>query len=217
MPRIKLIIVDDHQLFREGLKSLLSITDDIQIVGEAGDGLTALARCDETQPEIILMDINMPGVSGIQVTQQILAKYPKIGIIMLTMLEDDVSVFGAMRAGARGYLLKGADSGEMLSVIRAVAEGLTFFGPPIAARLMKYFKDFGAMPVPAHPDTPFPELTERELEVLKTISQGHTSQEVAGQLDVSPKVVRNHITSIFSKLQIADRTQAVLQARQSGQ
>lgn len=214
--RIKLMIVDDHKLFREGLKALLSITEDIEIIGEAGDGASALTQCDESQPEIILMDIDMPGLNGIQTTQQILAKYPKIGIIMLTMLEDDTSVFRAMRAGARGYLLKGADSGEMISVIRAVADGQALFGPTIAARLMNYFKDLEASPVPPQADGPFPELTERELEILKIISQGHSNQEIAQRLVVSPKTVRNHITNIFSKLQVADRAQAIVRARQAG-
>ena len=216
MPTIRLMIADDHKLFREGLKALLSITEDIEIVAEAGDGQTAFELFTNIQPDVILMDINMPGLNGIQVTQQIQAKYPNTGIIMLTMLEDDASVFAAMRAGARGYLLKGADPSEMLAVIRAVAEGQALFGPAIAARLMNYFRDLSTLPASPHSETPFPELSERELEVLKLISQGQNNQEIAQKLVLSPKTVRNHITSIFSKLQVADRAQAIVRARQAG-
>lgn len=214
MTKIKLIIVDDHRLFREGIKSLLAVTDDIEIIGEAEDGDSALKRVRELKPDVILMDINMPGLNGIRVTEQILAQQPQTRIIMLTMLEDDASIFHAMRAGARGYLLKGADPEEVLSVIRAVAEGQALFGPAIATRLMQYFKELSAAPAPS--GTPFPELTERELEVLRLIAQGLNNQEIVQKLVLSPKTVRNHITNIFSKLQVADRAQAIVRAREAG-
>jgi DNA-binding NarL/FixJ family response regulator len=210
------MIADDHKLFREGLKALLSVTEDIEIVGEAEDGDTAVKKCKELQPEIILMDINMPGLNGIRATQQILEEHPQTGIIMLTMLEDDASVFNAMRAGARGYLLKGADPNEVLSVIRAVAEGQALFGPAIAARVLGYFKELGTRSGSSQIQTPFPELTERELEILRMISQGLSNQEIAQKLVLSPKTVRNHITNIFSKLQVADRAQAIVRAREAG-
>jgi DNA-binding NarL/FixJ family response regulator len=216
MSRIKLMIADDHKLFREGLKALLAVTDDIEIVAEAEDGNSALKKCQELQPEIILMDINMPGLNGIYATQQILEKFPQIGIIMLTMLEDDTSVFNAMRAGARGYLLKGADPQEVLRVIRAVAEGQALFGPAIATRLMNFFKELSLKPVAAQSKATFPELTERELEVLRLISQGLNNSEITHKLVLSPKTVRNHITNIFSKLQVADRAQAIVRAREEG-
>jgi len=216
MSPIKLIIADDHKLFREGLKALLSVTDDIEVIGEAEDGDSVLKRCSLQQPDIILMDINMPGLNGIQATQTILEKYPQIGIIMLTMLEDDTSIFNAMRAGARGYLLKGADPNEVLSVIRAVAEGQALFGPAIAARVLGYFKALSTNLNPNQTLAPFPELTERELEVLRLISQGLNNQEIAQKLFLSPKTVRNHITNIFSKLQVADRAQAIVRARKAG-
>jgi DNA-binding NarL/FixJ family response regulator len=216
MNAIRLMIADDHLLFREGVKALLATTDDVTIVGEAEDGAGAVERCQELQPDIVLMDINMPGLNGIQATQQILASQPQTGIIMLTMLEDDASVFAAMRAGARGYVLKGASPKEMLSVIRAVAEGQALFGPAVATRLMNYFQELGRAPVAAQPESPFPELTDRELEVLRLIAQGHNNQEIAQELVISPKTVRNHITSIFSKLQVADRAQAIVRARQAG-
>jgi DNA-binding NarL/FixJ family response regulator len=214
MTNIKLMIADDHKLFREGLKALLAVTEDIEIIGEAEDGDSALKKSRELEPDVILMDINMPGLNGIRVTEQILAKQPRVRIIMLTMLDDDASIFHAMRAGARGYLLKGADSEEVLSVIRAVAEGQALFGPAIAARLMNYFKELSTAPAVA--DTPFPELTERELDVLRLIAQGLNNQEIAQKLVLSHKTVRNHITNIFSKLQVADRAQAIVRAREAG-
>jgi DNA-binding NarL/FixJ family response regulator len=216
LPRIRLVIVDDHTLFREGMKALLSTTDDIEVVGEAGDGSSALVQIQALKPDIVLMDINMPELNGIQATQKVLASHPGMGIIMLTMLEDDSSVFAAMRAGARGYLLKGANPGEMLHVIRAVAEGQALFGPAIASRLMRYFQDLSAVPASQFAGTPFAELTEREIEVLRLISQGYNNQEIAQKLVISPKTVRNHITNIFSKLQVADRAQAIVRARQAG-
>lgn len=214
MTNIRLMIADDHKLFREGIKALLAVTDDIEIVGEAEDGDSALKQARELEPDVILMDINMPGMNGIRATEQILEKQPQTRIIMLTMLEDDVSIFHAMRAGARGYLLKGADPQEVLSVIRAVAEGQALFGPAIAARLMNYFKELNAKP--AVSGAPFPELTERELEVLRLIAQGLNNQEIARKLFLSPKTIRNHITNIFSKLQVADRAQAIVRAREAG-
>lgn len=216
MTRIKLMIADDHRLFREGIKALLALTDDIEIVGEAEDGESTLKRCEELQPDIILMDINMPGLNGIRATEQILQKQPETRIIMLTMLEDDASVFNAMRVGARGYLLKGADPQEVLSVIRAVAEGQALFGPAIATRLMNYFKELGSKPGSTETLTLFPELTERELEILRLIAQGLNNQEIAQKFVLSPKTVRNHITNIFSKLQVADRAQAIVRAREAG-
>ena len=216
MTHIKLMIADDHRLFREGIKALLAVTDDIEIVGEAEDGETTIEKCLELQPDVILMDINMPGVNGIQATARILEKQPQTRIVMLTMLEDDASVFHAMRAGARGYLLKGADPQEVLSVIRAVAEGQALFGPAIAARLLNYFKELSTKPSLPRTGTDFQELTERELEVLRLISQGLNNQEIAHKLFLSPKTVRNHITNIFSKLQVADRAQAIVRAREAG-
>jgi DNA-binding NarL/FixJ family response regulator len=216
MTPIKLMIADDHRLFREGIKALLAVTDDIEIVGEAEDGETTIEKCLELQPDVILMDITMPGLNGIQATARILERQPQTRIVMLTMLEDDASVFHAMRAGARGYLLKGADPQEVLSVIRAVAEGQALFGPAIAERLLNYFKELGTKPALPRTGTDFQELTERELEVLRLISQGLNNQEIAHKLFLSPKTVRNHITNIFSKLQVADRAQAIVRAREAG-
>lgn len=216
MAQIRVVIADDHKLFREGIKALLAVTEDIEIIGEADDGGSVLRICQDLEPDIVLMDINMPGHNGIQATEKILEKQPDTRIIMLTMLEDDASVFNAMRVGARGYLLKGADPKEVLSVIRAVAEGQALFGPAIAVRLMNYFKELSLKPVSSAEGSPFPELTERELEVLRLIAQGLNNQEIAQKLVLSSKTVRNHITNIFSKLQVANRAQAIVRARGAG-
>lgn len=216
MAPIRLLIADDHRLFREGVKALLATAGDIQIAGEAENGAAAVEDCKRLTPDVVLMDINMPGMNGIQATQLILAHAPQTGIIMLTMQEDDASVFAAMRAGARGYILKGASPDEMLSVIRSVAEGQALFGPAIATRLVNFFQELRYTPVGGAPESPFPELTERELEVLHLIAQGYNNLEIAQKLVISRKTVRNHITSIFSKLQVADRAQAIVLARQAG-
>jgi DNA-binding NarL/FixJ family response regulator len=228
MRPIQLMIADDHRLFREGLKALLSVTEDIEIIGEAGDGGTILEGCQALRPDVILMDINMPGLNGIQATQRIVEKFPQVGIIMLTMLEDDASVFAAMRAGARGYLLKGADPNEVLSVIRAVAEGQALFGPAIAARMMRFFQEMSAVPTIATDaggskdrkrsaqEEVLSELSVRERDVLELIAAGYNNREIAQKLVISANTVRNHITSIFSKLQVADRAQAIRRARSSG-
>lgn len=216
MTRIRLMIADDHKLFREGIKALLAVTDDMEIIAEADDGDSALRISRDLQPDVILMDINMPGLNGIQATEKILEKQPQARIVMLTMVEDDSSIFHAMRVGARGYLLKGAEPQEVLSVIRAVVEGQALFGPAIASRLMNYFKELNTRPTLSATGTTFPELTERELEVLRLIAQGHNNQEIAQKLVLSSKTVRNHITNIFGKLQVANRAQAIVRAREAG-
>ena len=216
---IRLLIVDDHTLFREGVKALLSTTPDIEVVGEAGDAAGALRQCQILHPQVILMDINMPAGSGIDATREILAKDPQVGVIMVTMLEDDGSVFAAMRAGARGYVLKGANPLEMLASIRAVAEGQALFGPAVAARMASFFREVrntpAREPIPASADESLSELSEREHEVLDLIAAGYNNAEIAQKLVISPKTVRNHITSIFSKLQVADRAHAIRRARGS--
>ncbi|MGD8632947.1 MAG: response regulator transcription factor [Anaerolineales bacterium] len=212
MEPIQLYIADDHQLFRDGLRALLRSIDDIEIVGESSDGATAIEQVTEIQPDVVLMDIQMPGVNGIEATRKISATSPHIGIIILTMFNDDDSVFAAMRAGARGYILKGADQHEMLRTIRAVFEGEALFGPAIADRLMDFFTGLSPR---SSPDL-FPELTEREHEVLELIARGHNNQEIADELVIANKTVRNHVSNIFSKLQVADRAQAIIRAREAG-
>src|SRR5574341_771367 len=206
MDSIRLLIADDHMLFREGVRALLNSAPDMQVVGEAATGAEAMAGAAELLPDVILMDIHMPDLSGIEAARRILRTSPHIGVIMLTMLEDGDSVFAAMRAGARGYILKGADKLEVLKTIRAVAVGEALFGPAVARRLMTFFGALGPAPASA-PPLAFPELTEREREVLGLIAQGYNDAEIAERLTISPKTVGNHISNIFSKLQVADRAQ----------
>lgn len=216
MDKIRILITDDHALFREGLRALFAASPDIEVAGEAADGATAITQVDTLQPDAVLMDINMPGVNGIEATRKILSAHPNLGIIMVTMLEDDASVFAAMRAGARGYVLKGAHHDEILQAIRAVAAGQAVFGPAIASRMMNFFQGLDRVPPTRETAQAFPELTEREREVLTLIAQGVSNKGIADKLVISLKTVSNHITNIFSKLQVADRAQAVLRARDAG-
>jgi DNA-binding NarL/FixJ family response regulator len=213
---IRLLVADDHALFREGLQALFSATADIDLVGQAADGEEAVCLAKEQKPDVVLMDISMPGLNGIQATRRILRDEPEIGVIMVTMLEDDASLFSAMRAGARGYVLKGADHKELLRTIRAVARGQALFGAPVAARIMQFFQTLEISLGARSGGDAFPELTPRELEVLKLIALGASNRGIAEKLVISSHTVRNHITSIFSKLQVADRAQAIVKARRAG-
>ena len=209
---LHILLVDDHPLVRNGLRALLASVPDMTVVGEASNGEEAIARAEELQPDIILMDLHMPGLNGIEATRRIVQVHPHIGILVLTMLEDDASVFAAMRAGARGYLLKGADQADVLRAISVAAHGEAIFSPPIARRLMQYFENMQ----PILPPNIFPDLTEREREILGLIARGKSNAEIAGELVLSPKTVSNHVSNIFSKLQVVDRAQAVLRAKQAG-
>ncbi len=215
MASIRVLIADDHPFFRDGLRVLFEATPDTELVGEATDGDEAVALAAELAPDVILMDLRMPGTGGIEATRKILEKAPETGILVVTMVEDDDSVFAAMRAGARGYLLKGADKEEMLLAIRAVARGEAVFGPGIARRLIQYFSP--PTPAPARtPRTIFPELTDREREILDLLAAGRNNAEIAGELFLSLKTVRNYVSNIFTKLQVADRAQAIVRAREAG-
>lgn len=209
---ISVLVADDHTLFREGLRALLESIPDIQVLGEASNGQESINKANALQPDIILMDIQMPEQNGIQATRRILEKSPDIGIIIVTMLEDDDSVFADMRAGARGYVLKGADQDEMLRSIRAVAKGEALFGPGIAKRLMRFFKKTQ----PQLEAETFPELTDREREILERIALGENNAKIAERFTISPKTVSNHVSIIYSKLQVADRVEAMLRAREAG-
>ncbi|MSP14707.1 MAG: response regulator transcription factor [Chloroflexi bacterium] len=215
MEPISVLIVDDHKLFREGLRSLLNSIPDIVAVGDAANGQEGIEQAEALQPDIILMDIQMPIVNGIEATRRIFSTSPHIGVIMVTMFEDDDSVFAAMRAGAKGYMLKHADQKEMLNAIRAVASGEAVFSPGIARRLIKYFQDLH-FSSPVEVKQIFPELTDRERQVLELIAQGYSNTEIAQKCFLSSKTVRNHVSNIFSKLQVADRAQAIVRARQAG-
>jgi len=211
MEPIQVLLADDHTLFRSGLQALLSLFPDIQVVGEASTGDEAISKSEILQPDIILMDIQMPGVNGIEATRRISYTSPNIGIIIVTMFEDDDSVFSAMRAGARGYILKESDKEEVLRAIRAVASGEAIFSPAIAKRMVSFF----SRPL-QEPGQLFPELTKREREILDLIARGENNAGISQRLVLSPHTVRNHISNIFSKLQIADRAEAIIRAREAG-
>jgi DNA-binding NarL/FixJ family response regulator len=209
---IRILIADDHGVVREGLRAVLGPEPDMEVVGEAATGKDVVELAAELRPDVILMDIQMPGMNGIEATRRILEATPEVGVVVLTMFEDDDSVFSAMRAGARGYVLKGAPPSQILKVLRAVAAGEAYFGPEIARRLM----DFFSAPKPASPEETFPELSAREVEILDLIAQGHSNAKIAGRLFLSPKTVGNHISHIFTKLQVADRAHAIIRAREAG-
>lgn len=213
--RIRVLVADDHPVFRRGMRAILGAEPDTELVGEATDGEEAIARALELRPDVILMDLNMPGVNGIEATRRILEADTNISILMLTMFEDDKSVFAAMRAGAHGYVLKGADGTETLRAIHAVANGEAIFSPTITRRLTGYFAapghDAKSPPVQA-----FPNLTEREHEILSLMAEGYTNGAIASRLYLSPKTVRNYVSTIFTKLQVTDRSQAIIQAREAG-
>jgi DNA-binding NarL/FixJ family response regulator len=212
MEPIRLLIADDHPHFRAGLRALLVSAPDLEVVGEAADGEKAVSLAAGLQPDVILMDLHMPGVSGIEATRRILHTSPHMSILVISMFEDDDSVFAALQAGARGYLLKGALKAEILRSIRAVSSGEAIFGPTIARRLIQYF----AGPRLTAPPNAFPELTDREREILELIARHYTNPEIAKQLHLSPKTVRNHVSNIFTKLQVSDRAQAIMRAREAG-
>ena len=211
MNPIRVLIADDHPLFRDGMHGLLDSVEDTEVVGEAATGEEAVELAAEVQPDVILMDIKMPGINGIEATREVVSTNPTVGVLVVTMLEDDDSVFAAMRAGARGYLLKGAEQAEVLRAIRAVANGEAIFGPGIARRVMGLFSA-------EKPQAPraFPELTEREQEILRLIAGGRGNAEISSDLFLSLKTVQNHVSNIFRKLQVADRAQAVIRAREAG-
>ncbi len=212
METIHILIADDHPLFRKGMRALLASMPDAEVVGEATTGSEAIELAARLQPDVILMDLQMPDGGGIAATRQITQASPHIHILVVTLFEDDDSVFTALRAGARGYVLKDIDEDEMLRAIRAVGRGEAIFSPAIAARLI----DFFAAPRPATPKEVFPDLTEREREILGMIAKGQSNVEISNSLGVSLKTVRNHVSNIFSKMQVADRVQAALRARAAG-
>ncbi|SDN48059.1 response regulator [Allokutzneria albata] len=211
MEQMRVLVVDDHPLFRYGLCAMLSTVPEIEVVGEAATGTAAVSLAASLQPDVVVMDLNMPDFNGVEASRRITHTSPHIGVLVLTMFDDDQSVFAAMRAGARGYLLKGAGEDEIVRAIRAVGQGEAIFGPAVATRLLGFFGSTPAQPVEA-----FPELTSREREVLSLIAQGESNPAIARQLVISPKTVRNHVSNIFSKLHVADRAQAIMRAREAG-
>lgn len=208
---LSVLIADDHRLFRDGLRTLLRSVPEAELVGEAADGEEAVQLAAAVQPDVVIMDIKMPGLDGIEAARQIVRACPNTKLLMVTMLEDDGSVFAAMRAGARGYVLKGADHAEIMRAIRAVGSGEAIFSPAIAGRMASYFD--GLQPVVSDL---FPELSGREREILQLLVEGLKNAEIARRLSLSPKTVRNNVSNILSKMQVADRTEAALHALKAG-
>src|ERR1051325_8990108 len=213
---INVLIADDHVFYREGVRALLSNSPEITVVGEASSGEEVIVKAAELNPTVILMDLKMPGMNGIVATRKITASQPDVRVLVITMFDDDDSVFAAMRAGARGYLLKDADKDELVRAIVAVERGEAIFSPAIAQRMIQYFTVSSGHPVPSKKSKDFPELTERELEILDFIAQGHNNTVIANKLSLSIKTVQNYVSSILTKLQVADRAQAIVRAREAG-
>jgi DNA-binding NarL/FixJ family response regulator len=208
---IRILLADDHALFRQGLRSLLEAESEFRVIGEAKDGREALRHALEARPDIILMDIQMPGLDGVQATQEILREWPQAKVIMLTMYRQDAYVFEAVKTGARGYLLKDADAKELLEAIRRVQAGEVLLDAEMAEQIIQDFKS-------KHESTPKPhaELSEREVQILKLVAQGYTNLEIASELSLSEKTVRNRLSDIFQKLHLNNRTQAALYALREG-
>ena len=212
MEPLRILIADDHPLFRKGMRTLLESLPDFQVVGEAATGQEAIDMAASLQPDVVLMDLQMPEGGGLPAIHQIVSASPHIHILVITLFEDDDSVFAALRAGARGYILKDAQEDEMVRAIRAVGSGEAIFSPAIAVRMMDYFVSTRV----ELPKEVFPELTEREREILDLIARGETNATIAERLTISIKTVRNHVANIYNKLQVADRAQAAIRARDSG-
>lgn len=208
---IRILLADDHALFRQGLKSLLEAEGDFRVIGEAKDGREALRHALEAKPDAILMDIQMPGLDGVQATQEILKEWPQAKVIILTMYRQDAYVFEAVKAGARGYLLKDADAKELVDAIRRVVAGEVLLDAELAGRIIQDFKA-------KREEAPGPhaELSEREVQILRLLAQGYTNLEIAAQLSLSEKTVRNRLSEIFQKLRLNNRTQAALYAIREG-
>ncbi len=211
---LRVLVVDDHPLYREGLVTAMQRMPGVVVVGEAADGDQAVARTAELTPDVVVMDLHMPNLNGIEATRRITTTTPDVAVLVLTMLEGDESVFAAMRAGARGYLLKGADRAEIHRALTSVAQGGVVFSPGVATRVLSFFAA-GPGQGPAELD-PFPSLTEREREVLSLVADGLTNGEIARRLVVSDKTVRNHVSNVFAKLHVTGRAEAVARARDAG-
>ncbi|CRK58368.1 regulatory protein, LuxR:Response regulator receiver [Alloactinosynnema sp. L-07] len=209
--RPRVLVVDDHPLFRFGLCTVLAAEPSVDLVGEAATGAEAIAAARELAPDVVVMDVHLPDMTGIDAARAIVGERLGTGVLVLTMFNDSESVFAAMRAGARGYLLKGSGQDEIVRAVHAVGRGEAIFGPDIATRVLGFFNAGPEVPGPV-----FPELTVREREVLALIADGVSNSGIATRLSLSPKTVRNHVSSIFTKLHVADRAQAIVRARKAG-
>ncbi|GGK58097.1 DNA-binding response regulator [Planomonospora parontospora subsp. parontospora] len=207
---IRILLVDDHAGFRAGLRALLSAAEGIEVADEAASGEQALALVGRAQPDVVLMDLAMPGMGGVAATERLTRDHPHVRVVVLSMSDDDDSVFAAMRAGARGYVLKGARKAELVRSVQAAAEGEAIFSPAIAARMTAYFAER------ERSEPALPELTRREREILALVAEHLTNPQIAARLGLSQKTVRNHVSAVFAKLQVADRAQAIMRAREAG-
>lgn len=211
---IRVLLADDHPVYRDGLAALLSSVDGLEVVGTAANGEDAVALAGELQPDVVVMDVQMPVLDGIEATRRVTSASPHIGVVMLTMAEEDATLFSAMQAGARGYLLKGANQAEITRAVVAVARGEAIFGPAIARRIAEFF---AAGPAGASAgEQAFPQLTAREREILEHVAAGRSNAQIASALFLSPKTVRNNVSNIFAKLHVADRAEAIVRARDAG-
>lgn len=207
---IRILVADDHPVYRDGLRLTLDGWDEASLIGEARDGTEAVELAAELGPDVVLMDLQMPGRSGVEATRAIVERDPSVAVVVLTMFEDDDLVIAAMRAGARGYLVKGATREDLRHAITTAAGGGAIFGPAVARRLTSLFAD------PGRASQPFPELTAREREVLELLAQGHPNPEIGRRLGISEKTVRNHVSLVFAKLEVLGRPEAIVRAREAG-
>ena len=208
---IRVVLADDHPIYRDGLAALLGSVDGIEVVGTASTGAEAVDAVAEHEPDVVVMDVSMPVMNGIDATRAVTAAHPHVGVVVVTMSEDDATVFAAMQAGARGYLLKGANQAEIVRAITAVARGEAIFGPALARRIAEFF----SATAPAA-ETAFPQLTAREREILDLVAAGRSNAQIASALFLSPKTVRNNVSNVFAKLHVADRAEAIVRARDAG-
>lgn len=211
MEKLTVMIADDHPVFRKGLRALLSSVPEVELIGEASTGHEIIELAESLQPDVILMDLQMPEGGGLNAIRQIIATSPHIRVLVVTMFEDDDSIFAAMRTGARGYVLKDMDDTDISRAILSVGRGDAIFSPAIAARLINYFNTRPALPVEL-----FPDLTDSERKVLKLMASGENNNAIASKLSLSNKTIRNYVSNIFTKLQVADRAQAIVKAREAG-
>jgi DNA-binding NarL/FixJ family response regulator len=209
-PAIRVLVADDHPVVRRGIGALLASLPGVELVGEASSGAEAVREAQLSRPDVVIMDVQMPTMDGISATRQLAAVLPDVAVLVLTMFEDDDTVFAAMRAGARGYLLKGAEQQDILAAVRSVVAGQLVIGPGVAGRLISYLSN------PPARDVPFPELTPREREILDRIAQGQNNAGIAAALGLAAKTVGNHVSAIFAKLRVATRAEAIVRAREEG-
>lgn len=209
---VRVLVADDHRLFRDGVRALLAVTPDVEVVGEAADAGTAADLALELRPDVVLMDLQMPGGGGLAATARVVGAAPDVAVLVLTMFDDDDSVFAAIRAGARGYVLKDSEAEDLVRAVRSAARGEAIFGRSVAARMLGWF----AAPPKAGAAEPFEDLTAGERNVLRLMAQGLSNPAIAAELSISPKTVRNYVSGVFRKLQVVDRAQAIVRAREAG-